>query len=377
MPDNFRVAAFNVENLFARPKVFNLRDKSVGDAILARIGEFRKILKKTAYTPQDKQKLFKEFMDEGEGDDAPLSDYIRLREDKGKFWKRRSRKIVGVRANGSGDCDLTVEFKRAKFSEVGRGNTGKVIRAVKADVACIVEADNRILLKKFDTDVLRSTYRYEMLLDGNDQRGIDVGLYSRYPLGGIWTHMFDGSNRSKTFSRDCPEYEVKLPNGKSLFVLCNHLKSKGYGDRDKSDARRKRQAEAVAEILGRYDLAKDWVVVAGDLNDTPDSAPLRPLISLPNLFDVLALQFPDNPAWRWTYHFRGFQQIDYLLVSKPLKDRFNKAGVERRGMYNLAKLTEGDPSVQDERQYPTVSHWTNAASDHGAVWADFSFERGQ
>ena len=210
-----------------------------------------------------------------------------------------------------------------------------------------------------------------MLIDGNDQRGIDVALYSRFPLGTIKTHLFDGSSNSKTFSRDCPEYEVKLPNDKSLFVLCNHLKSKGYGSQSSSDARRKRQAKAIAEILESYDLSSDWVVVAGDLNDTPNSNPLKPLLEVTNLFDVLALQFPSEPKKRWTYHYQSFEQIDYILVSKPLKERFIKAGVQRRGIYNLKKLTEAAPDIENEKQYDSVTHWTNAASDHGAVWADF------
>ena len=370
----FRVASFNVENLFARPKVFNFKDKSIGDALLKRIGDFRKILKKTSYTAADKTKLVQEFE---KGDPAnskpPLKKYIQIREDRGsKLWKRLHRKIVGVKANGIGDCDLTIEFTKAKFSEIGRENTGKVIRSVKADVACIVEADDRPGLKRFDTDVLSSKYRYEMLLDGNDQRGIDVGLYSKFPLGGIWTHMFDGSSRSKTFSRDCPEYEVKLPNGKSLYVLCNHLKSKGYDVSGTASARRKRQAKAIAEILKEYDLKNNWVIVAGDLNDTPDSAPLKPLMDVSDLYDVLELQFPTQPAKRWTYHYKSFEQIDYLLVSKPLKERFIKADVERRGMYQLDQLTDNDPDIENETQYSTVTRWTNAASDHGAVWADFT-----
>jgi len=368
----FRIASFNVENLFARPKVFNFRDKSIGDALLKRIGDFRTILKKKSYTPSDKATLVNEYTGGGgTKHKPPLKNFIEVREDRGKLWKKQNRKIVGVNANGIGDCDLTVEFKKANFSEIGRANTGKVIRSVKADVACIVEADNRPSLKKFDTDVLHSKYRYEMLLDGNDQRGIDVGLYSRFPIGGIWTHMFDGTGSSKTFSRDCPEYEVLLPNGKSLFILCNHLKSKGYGSQATSNARRKRQAKAIAKILKGYDLAKDWVVVAGDMNDTPQSSPLKPLMDVPNLFDVLARQFPDEPQKRWTYHYKSFEQIDYVLVSKPLYDRFIKAGVQRRGMYNLKKLTASDPIIGNETQYPTVTHWTNAASDHGAVWADF------
>jgi len=374
MANKIRLASFNVENLFARPRVFNFKDKTIGDQLMERIGEFREILKKKNYTASDKSKLFREYTQGESGTvNAPLGDFIRIREDRGKFWKKKGWNIEGVKARGKGDWDGTVEFIKAKFSDIGRENTGRVFKAVKADIACIVEADDLTGLRRFDTDVLSSRYRYEMLIDGNDQRGIDVGLLSRFPFGGIQTHMFDRNGSSKTFSRDCPEYEVLLPNGESLFILCNHLKSKGYGESKKSNARRKGQAKAIAEILGKYDLRNDNVVVAGDLNDTPGSAPLKPLMDIADLGDVLQMQFPGNPKHRWTYHFREFEQIDYLLVSKPMQERFLQAGVERRGMYNLNKLTRNVDDVPTEQQFPTVTHWTNAGSDHGAVWADFDF----
>ena len=369
----FRIASFNVENLFERPKVFNFRDKSVGDALLKRIGDFNAILKKDNYSNADKTTLLKEFNDgDPANNEKPLKGFIEIREDKGKLWKKSGYKITGVKASGKGEWDGAIHFLKAKFSEIGRENTGKVIKSVKADVVCIVEADSLPTLKSFDSQVLGSRYRYEMLMDGNDPRGIDVGLYSKFALGNIRTHMFDGSSNSKTFSRDCPEYEVLLPNGKSLFMLCNHLKSKGYDYAGTADKRRKKQANAVAEILKKYDLKNDWVVVAGDMNDTPDSPALKPLMDVADLHDVLALQYPDDPNKRWTYHYKSFDQIDFVLVSKPLKDKFIKAGVERGGMYDLKKITSANNAIDTETEYKSVTHFTEAASDHGAVWAEFN-----
>ena len=372
MADTFRIASFNVENLFERPRVFNFEDKSVGDAVISRIDAFQKILRKDRYSAADKRFLLREFTKDGSTpQDEALKNYILLREDRGKLWEKRGFATVGVVAKGRSDVDLTIEFKKAKWNVRARENTARVIKTVKADVACIVEADDRISLRRFDAQMLGSRYRYEMLIDGNDMRGIDVGLYSKYPVGGIWTHMFDGTSRSKTFSRDCPEFEVILPSGESLYVLCNHLKSKGYGDKERNDARRKSQAEAIADILRSYDLRNDLVVVAGDLNDTPDSNPLKPLLRSRNLSDALKLQFGSDMSKRWTYHFRSFEQIDYLVVSKALKERFVEAGVERRGIYKLNELTSGNDSIQNEFEFEGVTSWKNQASDHGAVWADF------
>lgn len=365
MATKLRLASFNVENLFSRAKILNLRDHDVIDEKMAQVAELQQLVTQAAaYTAVDKARILELY-------DA-LKDYIAVRENRGKLFNGSKTKVT---AKSGKDWDGELEFKRAKFSEVAREVTAKVVKSVKADVACIVEAEDRPTLKAFDADLLDYTYKYEMLIDGNDQRGIDVGLLSKLPLGGIWTHMFDKVGNSTTFSRDCPEYEVQLPTGDSLWVLCNHLKSKGYDYAGTANARRKKQAQAVADILaGSYDLTSDLVVVAGDMNDTPTSAPLKPLIDVPHLHDVLELQFGDDATRRWTYHFGGkFDQIDFLLVSEPLKDAFVKAGVERRGIYGLEKLTtKTNGTIPVETEWPEVDHWTNAASDHGAVWAEFA-----
>lgn len=367
MADHFRVASFNVENLFGRAKAINLDNPQVGDSILADIAKFQKLLKKKNYTTSIKQQIFSMY-------DGQLKEYINVRENRGKLFQRNGWAVVGVKADGKGDWDGEIEFKRDDFSETGRKNTAKVIKDLKADLLCMVEVENRPTLRAFDTDLLNSRYKYEMLIDANDPRGIDVGLYSKYPLDRIWTHMFDKAGTKQVFSRDCLEVEVWLPDGQPVYILCNHFKSRGYGSASTSAQKRERQATRVAEILNDgYTLTSDWVIVAGDLNDSPTSAPLQPLLTVPNLYDVLEQQFPNAPMQRWTYHYKKkFEQIDFILVSKPLKNRLSKAGVLRKGMYELKKLTTSSNGVVPvEKEYKKVTHWTNAASDHGAVWAEF------
>jgi endonuclease/exonuclease/phosphatase family metal-dependent hydrolase len=362
--ESFRVASFNAENLFGRAKVLNMQDNTVGDQVLKEINDLQMLLKKAKYEAEDKERILQLYND--------LKEYIEILEDRGKLFKRDGFAIKGVKADGSGDWDGTIEFKRAKYSELTRENTAKVIKDTKADLACIVEVESRLALTSFDAHLLGSKYKYEILLDGNDTRGIDVGLYSNYPIGGIWTHIFDKDGNKTIFSRDCLEVEVFLDSNQPLYVLCNHFKSRGYDSEGNADEKRKRQAKRVAQILDKYNLENDWVVVAGDLNDNPSSAALKDLLTVPHMYDVLELRYPDNSSKRWTYHYDQFEQIDFILVSEPLKQRILNAGVWRRGIYNLKKMTSasnGQVDIEDE--YDTVTHWTNAASDHGAVWAEF------
>jgi endonuclease/exonuclease/phosphatase family metal-dependent hydrolase len=356
MPTTFKIATFNAENLFTRAKVFNKNDPTIGDDAIKNIGELQKELERTTY---DKAKIMSLY--------NKVKDYVTVSEDRNKLWKMKGRKIAGVLANGTGDWDGSLVFKRAKFNTMARQNTAKVVLDVKADLLCMVEVENKPALSAFNSHLLRSRYNYNMLIDAMDPRGIDVAMYSKFPFGGVWTHMYEKKGTSRIFSRDCLEVEVFLPNGQPLYMLCNHFKSKGYGATSTSNAKRKMQAERVAEILrSDYDLDSEFAVVTGDFNDTDDSDPLKPLFTISELKDVLNIQYPNEPAKRWTYHYKKNEQIDFMLISKALQRYFVQAGISRKGIHDLAQFSGGA-----EKPYDTVTSKANQASDHGAVWAEF------
>ncbi len=369
MPIKLRLASFNVENLFSRAKVFGSSDQAKVSANLAAVDELQGLIRKPVYSAQDKQRILALY----KGD---LKTFVSINEDRGKLFKMKGMSIVGVEADGAGDWDGEIVFKQANFSEMTRNNTAQVVKAVNADIMGIVEVEDRPTLNSFESALLNNRYPFNMVLDSHDPRSIDVGLYSKYPLGTIKTHMFEKSGKSWLFSRDCLEIEVVLPNNQILTVLCNHFKSRGYDPDGTATKKRQQQAERVVQILKTYDLTRDLVVVCGDFNDTPTSPALQSILNVANLSDVLALQYPGEPLKRWTYTLDGrIEQIDFLLVSKPLKDGFTKAGVERRGIADLKKITSKQGGKVDiEQEYPTVTGWANSASDHAIVWADFQLD---
>lgn len=358
MTTPLRIASFNVENLFSRAKLLNFEDNAEADALIARLRELRRELSRKEY---DRKMILELY--------AGLKEFVEVVEVRGKLFNRFRTKVV---AGGVDDWGGFIDFKRAKFSEAARTSTARVLREVNADVCCLIEVESRAVLKHFCIDRLPRTskfrpYSHHMLIDGNDNRGIDVALASRLPFRTLRSHVDDRDAKGEVFSRDCLEVELVHPAGFTVWVLLNHFKSKGYGSQSSSNAKRRRQAERVAQILKEnFDLRRDHVIVCGDLNDTPGSQPLAPLVKqTPHLHDVLALGFPDA-ADRWTYHYRKNEQIDYILVSEPLRAAFRRAGVERRGIFGVEKYTGGATSPFDDVKKPA-----DAASDHGAVWADF------
>lgn len=357
MAQSFRLATFNVENLFSRPRLLNFQNNEVGDQVIVKVVEFRQELKKTAY---DKPRILELFQQ--------VKDFVVVVETRAKLFNRDKSVVV---ASGVKAWDGFIDFKADKFAEPAIQNTARVIRSVNADICALIEVESRPTMRHFCTERLPNQgtfkrYQHQMLIEGNDDRGIDVGLLSRFPIRNLRSHVDDRNGNSEIFSRDCLEAEVMLPNGRPLWVLLNHFKSKGFGSQATSNERRRRQAEQVAKILRGHNLKRDLVAVVGDLNDTPTSAPLASLMAVPHLHDVLKLKFP-NAADRWTYHFARNEQIDYLLVSDPLKAALQTAGVERRGIFKVDEFSGG--TIQP---FDTVTRFTESASDHGAVWAQFT-----
>ena len=257
--------------------------------------------------------------------------------------------------------------------------TARVLFDAEADVIGVVEAENRVVLKNFQEMMSRKfgvdeRYANVMLIDGNDRRGIDVAIAttSDYPIGWMRSHVDEVADGKQVFSRDCPEFEVTTPQGNTVVVLVNHFKSKFGGDSPKSKAKRKAQSEAVAKYYNRL-IADGFenVAVLGDLNDTPDSDPLAPLLntSLKDVADsdkFTDFEFNANNGNKGigTYNLgNDNNKIDYLLLSPALFSKVTNAGLFRKGAW---------PGKQPPRWevYPQLTKQHHAASDHHLIFAD-------
>lgn len=180
-------------------------------------------------------------------------DFAILRQNRGSLVKRPQSGGLEIVADGRSDWIGFVDLKLEAVNELATRMTAKVISTVKADVIGLIEAESRPSLVKFHDQILKPagiTYDQIMLIDGNDDRGIDVGIMTRsgFKLESMRSHVDDADNGKRIFSRDCAEYHLTTPSGQSLFVLVNHFKSKGFGSQADSNKERKAQADRVKAI---------------------------------------------------------------------------------------------------------------------------------
>ena len=366
-----RLAVYNVENLFDRPKAMNLDSWSEGKPILQDFAALSQLLGELYYTAARKKRMAELMIRLGleKTDDAP---FVILRRNRGQLLRRPKTGGIEIVAEGRADWAGSLELQDEPVDEVAMRNTARVIHDLKADVLAVVEAESRPVLEQFNQQILKAVggqpFRHVMVIDGNDSRGIDVGLITAkdHPIGLMRSHVDDcDSKGNDIFSRDCPEYAIPLPGGRTLWVLVNHLKSKGYGGKEDSDRKRKTQATRVKAIYeAKVAAGDDLIAIVGDLNDTPDSDPLAPLLKQTDLQDVFEHPDFDDGGYPGTYGLcNAGNKIDYILLSPKLYQHFQAGGVMRQGMW---------PGVKPKRweTYDDLDDPKNAASDHAAVWVD-------
>lgn len=196
-------------------------------------------------------------------------------------------------------------------------------------------------------------------LPSNDPRGIDLALICTdlFRVGRIVSHRFDKFRRSDgrlyQFGRDCLQVEIVDDDRENLVVtvfIC-HFKSKYTGvdpfaepeayeaAQALNTVKRTAEAKKVVEIVeSAMDVATDRFVILGDLNDTPDSEALQPLLgnnsplSLTNAVALLEqndlaphshVRRPrDTHMWKRPQpdgtRKEEWSQIDYILCSPAL-----------------------------------------------------------
>ena len=366
-----RLAVYNVENLFNRAKAMNLDTWEEGRAVLDQFAELNRLLGEANYSSPAKTRMVELMIALGL-EKADLGPFVILRRNRGDLLKRPKAGGIEITASGRADWIGSLDLRDEPINEVATQNTARVIAQLEPDILGVVEAEHRPALVEFCSVMVPAAggqkFRHVMLIDGNDARGIDVGIVTKdgFPIGVMKSHVDDQlPNGDTVFSRDCPQFDIATPTGKKITILVNHFKSKGFGTPAASNARRRKQAERVREIYQELRTAGVAnIAVIGDFNDTPDSNPLQPPIGNSDLKDIFLHPAFDDGGFPGTFGLgNADNKIDYILLSPALFDKVQAGGVFRKGVWPGSRPRRWDV-------FPELTKPVEAASDHAALWAD-------
>lgn len=230
----------------------------------------------------------------------------------------------------------------------------KVILEADLDVVVLQEVENVAALKEFNDRYLEGKYR-AILIEGNDERGIDIGFLVKKDLpfdieqrthkDETWVDPLGDGSPSKLFSRDLPALIVRAPGrSKPLFALLGtHYKSKRpRGPKDpESEVMRRAQVERTAEIVGRLraEFGQDLpLMLAGDFNGAVNEESTYDSLKDggAGLTDALDLAQPALSKLQrvtHTYHPKGGAahkaQMDGFFVSRSVRGLVTEAKVYR------------------------------------------------
>lgn len=225
------------------------------------------------------------------------------------------------------------------------------------DVVAVQEVGTLAVLQDLATqpDVLGAGYQ-AILIEGPDEQGLDVGLlYKRSKLfllssetrqactdlpGALPGPCAPGGGSQNLFQRPPLVAKLRLADtGEGLTLVVNHFRAR-TGDAAQAATLRLAQAQHVRALVDearRLDPAAG-VIVLGNLNDTPASAPLATLTAAGALVD---LHGRSSPADRYTCVDSGISEaIDYVLVDAALAPRV----AELREMHVNADFAEPGPA---------------------------------
>jgi endonuclease/exonuclease/phosphatase family metal-dependent hydrolase len=389
-----RLASFNVENLFARAKVLNTATWEQGRPQLAAFERFNRTAQRRFYRKVDKDKMLQDLetlavITRASSDDRLIrqpnqaAQLAVLRENRGDFMVERQATGVEIVAAGRADWIGWLELVVEPVDEVAIRMTARVIQDLEAGVLAVVEAENRPSLVRFNESMLANRYRHVMLVDGNDQRGIDVGLFTTAsrPIVRVESHVDDRDTTNpdptkrdnRLFSRDAPVFTVRCRN-ENLHVIVNHLKSQSRTGDEPPDVLRTRQSDRLAAIYRQVRRGgATYVAAVGDFNRGPDEDGGHP--SLESLFrpglglvDAYSLSSFDTGPRLGSFQSSGLRdRLDYIFLSPELAERVTRGGLFRRGLWGRATNTN---PPEDWKIYPEITASVHAASDHAAIWVD-------
>ncbi len=245
------------------------------------------------------------------------------------------------------------------------------IKELDADVLAMQEVENEGYLQRFVGAMLPGMgYEHVVCPEGNDQRGIDVALLSRLPVGPVTSYRHlrfpDASGGMMSYRRDLLQVRIEPPDCPPFDMFVVHFKSK-RGGASETESERVGEAQQtrklLSELLGRDKGAR--FLICGDFNDTFESRALKVLVG--EGATALRAFIGDLPEKTASYNRgRSDDMIDYILASPAMAETY---------VPKSYKIVSGSVEAGGSDHNPVVSQFRLAASDTGAGAGRASMER--
>ncbi len=209
---------------------------------------------------------------------------------------------------------LSLDWNEARFTKKLL-NVAQVIKSFDAtnkgpDIIVLQEIENTNVLNKIVTKGLdKLGYQATALIEGDDERGIDVGVISKYPIVAATRHPLIVNGRRMN-TRGILEVTINVA-GKKVVVFANHWPSQ-------SNPTAERIASAQILASRAKAIQADLIIALGDFNTLSNERP--------SPFDALRADFIDaDPEARkvlpnlnaGTHFYKGeWSSLDHIFIFK-------------------------------------------------------------
>ncbi len=273
--------------------------------------------------------------------------------------------------------DITDPARQRPKSERSLASLAEVVDRMDADVIAFQELSSKETLEAdlLSRRDLAEKYPHIAYLEGNSDRGINVGVISKYPINSVTSHkderfpLVDGSGETK-FSRDLLRVDINTDDDPDteLSVYTTHSKSRrpSAPGETSADVQRISEGTAIRNIVEREmsEFPERLFVVTGDFNDSHNEASVKAILepkgkerwidSLEHLSEADRKTWPANPN---DTRFDSVQ-FDRVIFPESKKDQ----------------LISSD-KIRYDQSIDSDTKWTSSsASDHLPVIAHFNIK---
>ncbi len=245
---------------------------------------------------------------------------------------------------------LQTDVLHKKLSQLAKGILQ--INGVGPDILIVEEVENLNVLQELNRYLQDARYQTVELIEANDERGIDVGVFSRFPTAGKTVlHKMPFEDLNPT--RGILEVTLDIGNSKAMHVFAVHFPSQA------NPVEQRRDAVGLLKNLMKSVSADAYAVAGGDFNITKVEEEKNRFFN--DAFrDFKVSHLIGCGQCVGTYHFKGdWSFLDAVISRESMSAQSVRTPNQAESQLNA----DGSPKLFDKRTGLGIS-------DHLPVYAE-------